>query len=528
MCLLCGDINDNIKNRYYVDLYKCDNLVEISGIDEVYELKLFRLPNLFTLPITLKNIVHLMICEVPNITHLSPMYNLEVLKLMMVKISKLPSEYVNLKSLYIQDTRISYIPKEYVNLESLEINNSPVLKLNYYPKLKKLLTFRSQINYIPEQYGKTLEELNISLSKNYPKEIHIDILPPYLTNLKTLYASLSIISEIPETYTNLKTLIIHQSCVSELSPKLSGIEILDCSESPISLIPKEFINLYELTYSHERTTWDDSWYKTQEEVLLLEPIQKRFKLKMFCRNIKKNRLEILEDYKDYYKNKKAIIISKTFKKYINYLKHLKQLKNINMSDYKDYYKYRISKILLIQKNFKKCMIYKRSLKVIGVLNKDDYLEWIYKILYARYKIIDWWRGCYNNQCQQNYFAIHRSSILRSYKYFYKANHNKIKLRQCIYKLINTKSCKKFNMERTLDKVFVFKKVSNANYKLCNNIDSSASDIKIFTSYSMTELKQYIRKHLNIKYSNVSSGSYSLINCLLKSKNIAIIFLKIKI
>lgn len=523
MCLLCGDINESIKNKYYIDLYKCDNLTQIDNIDEVYELKLFRLPNLLTLPYSLKNIIHLMICEVPNITYLPPIYNLQVLKLMMVKINKLPTEYTNLKSLYIQDTRISHIPKEYINLESLELNNSPVLKLHYYPKLKKLLTFRTQITHIPEPYGNTLEELNISLSKNYPDEVHIDVLPPYLTKLKTLYASLSVITKIPETYINLKTLIIHQTCISQLSPKLCGIEVLDCSESPIALIPKEFINLYELTFSHERTKWDDSWYKTQEEVLLLEPMQKKYKLKIFCRNIIKNRDKILNDYKTYYKNKKASFITLKIKKYVNYLQYLNKLKNVDMLEYLAYCDDRLNKLILIQSNFKKCIAYKKSIQMIKNLDKNDYLEWIYKLLFARYKIIDWWRGCYNNQCQQEYFINHRSSILRSYKYFYRQNLKKIKLRQCLLKFLTNQKYKHKSNDDVLNNIYVFKHVAKSNYKLCNRIDSSIRDIKISTKLTMTELKQYLRKHVNIKYSSISSCSYILVKYLASNKDITIIF-----
>ncbi len=374
MCLICSKIKT--ENLKHIDLYNC---LLLSNLDNVICFDLIRLslhntPNIKSLPNmnnSLSRIKILSLTDVPQLRRLPPCFTyLEDLKIINSNISSLPKSYTKLKKLYLQDTNIQEIPKTFINLEYLELNTTPVNELYHYPKLYHLLLFRTNITTIPKAYKNNLEELNISLSRNHFDEPCIAVLPPYLTNLKKLYASLSIIEEVPETYINLEVLILHQSYVKYLSPKLVNLEYLDCSETNVKHIPKEYVKLIELTYSHETTTWDSSWYKDDEEIEKVIKIQKWIKTKNYIKDLKEDYGNILYNYLNFIKTKKIKIIQSWMRSCFIFKKYLKKFqinKNKILMEYKQYNSTRIQSIKKLQKFFKTYITY---MKVINNINAD--------------------------------------------------------------------------------------------------------------------------------------------------------------
>lgn len=258
MCQICKQKYNKYTNS--LDLYNCKSVNCIYDICNpmITQLYMYKLQNVRSLSITMINLTELYLYYIP-ITVLPDTYiNLSILDIIGCPIGYIPESYTNLVDLSIQETNITTIPTICNKLTKLSINQSPVSVLPYYPKLKYLLTYRSLIDYIPEDYGETLEGLNISLSRNHSHEKHIRVLQDYLRSLKYLYATTSTISYIPESYTSLEVCIIDDTNIYIISPKLVNIRVLSCTCTKIKTIQKELVLLEELTYNTDETDWDNS------------------------------------------------------------------------------------------------------------------------------------------------------------------------------------------------------------------------------------------------------------------------------
>lgn len=402
-----------LKNNKPVRLYS-------TNYRNITKLSLTNLVNLNKLPEELTNINDLLVYDVPKVTYIPETYkNLKKLTIINSEISNLSESYVKLETLYLQNTQITKLSKKYINLRHLELNMVPIDKLEYYPNLYHLLLFKTDITVIPFDYKYNLTELNLSASINYKLDSHIKVLPRYLTSLKKLYISLTDIQKVPDTYTELTDLYLYQSAVKELSPNFSKLEYLDCSCTEIKYIPKEYVNLTELVYDPEVTFWDDSWYKTEEEIEQIKKIQRCFLTKRYINHIifihkrsilddyrnyirekyskriiywylkikkhqfqtqyfKTNKTEILNEYKLWFKNKsnnatKIQCFIKSIIKLQNYINYIKQNHDYYLSLYKTWYKLRRSNILILQKWYKK-LRYIRNLCTKIEKNKNSYLR----------------------------------------------------------------------------------------------------------------------------------------------------------
>ena len=339
-----------------------------------------------------------------------------------------------------------------------------------YPLLSKLILFRTNVIEIPLSYENHLLELNVSLSKHFKDEPYIKKLPTHLTKLKKLFATLSMINEIPDTYINLEVLYLHQSNVDYLNPKFINIEILDCSETPITIIPKEYVKLIELSYSHDDTFWDSSWYKDDDDMIFVERIQKWFLTKKYIKSLANTKDLILNQYKEFVKNKKAIILQKWIIKTIKYFKYIKSFQKNKKNN-------RIENIIFLQYNIIQCLIYKYNIRYINYYKNSILTNYQ---SYSRNKINNaiiiqkWFKKhkFISNFCKN--VKKSRNSYIRSYKYYLRN-----KINNNLSTLIKTPTLQ-FKTESSIE---INKPIYNYDFIETNKLkDSNNKLIKFFKTY----------------------------------------------
>jgi hypothetical protein len=528
-----GIKKNNIERRIYTKNFKL-----------ITEINLYKLDNLVSLPTELDNLEILHICDVPNLLSLPLEYkNLHELKIINSRIKTIPKTYHKLKDLYLQDTQIRVLSKDYINLERLTLNFTPVSKLEYYPKLYYLLLFRTNITTIQKEYKPNLKELNISSSKNFELDPHVSVLPEYLTNLEKLYASVSTITRVPETYVNLKTLLLYQSDVKELSPNFYKLEYLDCSKTQITSIPKEYVRLLELTYSDDKTTWDNSWYKDDDDILQIIKLQRWYLTKKYLYKLNSNKKELMMKYKRYRRKKAIKVLQQWFIKTINYLlyiKTLKQNKQNILNQYLVYNNHKLKSLVKIQQNFKKVLIMQKIIQHIQN-NKQNlnkyYLNSIYKKKISINKIIKWYKRIKFINLYLKNIKTTRSSIIRSYKYYIRdKNNGKIVSKLKNYNLVNNKTKITFNKNqysinlskiltkfyinykqrkfvKSFNNVFYIYKKNKCEFTLTNNLKKNQNyTFKFKSNDDIKTIKNKIKNYgINIKYNNIYSNIYNIID-----------------
>ena len=568
MCLICyyNNLEPSIQNEFQfnneISLDNCELISDLSPLlknnRNIIKLTLTHLPQLSIIPDQLCYINELIIYDIPKITKLPiRMPNLFILKLIHSNIKSIPDSYHKLKQLYLQDTVITKLPLNLNRLEILQLNQTPIDFLPDYPKVYHLLLYRTKITNIPLSYQNHLTELNIGASRNASDEPHIRTLPKYLTNLKKLYATLSTIKEIPDTYVNLDTLLINQTDVRKLSPKFHNLEILDCSDTRIKTIPKEYVKLIELSYSEDKTTWDSSWYKDDDDMILVEKIQKWFFVKKYIKQLKTNRDIILKDYLLFIHNKYAIVLQKWLVKTIKYLKYIRSFKTNKKSifnDYKLFYNFRLENINFLQYNLMQCLIYKFNIRFIRFHKnniQNEYLKYsknqiikvnIIKKWYKKHKYIE-------EFCKSVKLA--RGSHMRSYKYYLKDKLKNNKLNSLVpsinvnipiindnkpFYFKNYDSGQLFNFTNkiikffkkvtvintfsTFNNKFILIKLSKNSYKITTYKNYTSNIIFATDIKNINDLRKIIKKKgLNIKYNTIQSNIFNIIDVLSKITNL---------